>query len=199
MMRSDDEIWHDVREELDWDPQIGARGIAISVRGRVATLAGFVRTFGERVQAEAGAKRVAGVLGIVNDIEVRLSLLRRRSDRQIAREVLAGIEDELPPVCERIRVRVVDGRVTLEGYVERHHQRACAQDIAQGARGLRGISNYLIVKPRAMSREVKCIEPALWPQATRLTEVKAAPRVGVKNAFFGHCSNSAASLKESDR
>lgn len=155
MSRSDDAIMHDVREELDWDPQIGARGIATSVRGGVVTLAGFVRSFREKVQAEAGAKRVAGVVGVVDDIEVRLSLLATKSDPQIAREVLGGIKSVLPTVHEQIHVRVVDGRVTLEGYVESQYQRARAEEVTQQAKGLRNISNDIVVNPGMRSGEAE--------------------------------------------
>jgi osmotically-inducible protein OsmY len=151
MLRSDQEIMHDVREELNWDPQIGARRIVISVCSSVVTLAGFVRSFGEKVRAAAAAKRVAGVVGVVNDVEVRLSLLARKSDPQIAREVLGGIQAELPTLQQRIRVGVVDGRVTLQGYVEWRYQRARAEEVAQRAKGVRSISNDILVKRQILS------------------------------------------------
>jgi osmotically-inducible protein OsmY len=50
-MRSDHEIREDLLEELDCDPQIGARDIAVAVRDGVVTLAGFVRSHGERARA----------------------------------------------------------------------------------------------------------------------------------------------------
>lgn len=71
-MRSDQQIREEVQETLDQDPKISARDIAVAVRNGVVTLAGFVRAFGEKSRAEADARRVAGVLGIANDIEVRL-------------------------------------------------------------------------------------------------------------------------------
>jgi osmotically-inducible protein OsmY len=55
-------IRRDVLDELDWDPQVGARDIAVSVRNGVVTLAGFVRSFGEKAQADADAKRITGAV-----------------------------------------------------------------------------------------------------------------------------------------
>jgi osmotically-inducible protein OsmY len=155
IMASDNEIRHDVQEELDWDPQLGARDIAISVRNGVVTLAGFVRSFGEKAQAEADAKRVAGVLGLANDIEVRLPLIGRRPDPEIAREVVAGIQNEMPTLRERIRVRVADGRVTLEGEVEWDYQRERAEEVAGRVKGIRSINNDVVVKPQILPVEIK--------------------------------------------
>jgi osmotically-inducible protein OsmY len=155
MMRSDNEIRHDVQDELDWDPQIGARDIAVSVRNSVVTLAGFVRSFGEKAQAEADAKRVAGVAGLANDIEVRLPLLGRKPDPEVAREVIAGIKNDMPTVCERIRVRVADGRVTLEGQVDWQYQRGRAEEVTQRVKGIRSISNDIVVKPQLLPVEIK--------------------------------------------
>ncbi len=154
-MRSDKEIRHDVEEELDWDPQVGARDIAVSVRNGVVTLAGFVRTFGEKAQAEADAKRVSGVVGLANDIEVRLPLLGRKPDPDIAREVAAGIQSEMPTVGDKIRVRVADGRVTLEGEVEWQYQRGLAEEMAGRVKGIKSITNGIVVKPEILPLDIK--------------------------------------------
>jgi osmotically-inducible protein OsmY len=68
-MRSDSEIERDVREELKWDPDLDADDIAVSVKNGVVTLAGFVPSYSDRLEAEAAAKRVAGVLAVRSWIE----------------------------------------------------------------------------------------------------------------------------------
>ena len=145
-MRSDQQIREEVQETLDQDPKISARDIAVAVRNGVVTLAGFVRAFGEKSRAEADARRVAGVLGIANDIEVRLPLFERKPDPEIAREVLASIKREMPTVCEQILVRVADGRVALQGQVESQNQKASAEKLAGSATGVRSISNELAIR-----------------------------------------------------
>jgi osmotically-inducible protein OsmY len=154
-MRPDNEIRRDVLQELDSDPEIASRDIAVSVRDGVVTLAGFVRSFGEKSQAEADARRVEGVVGLANDIEVRLPLLRGKPDPEIAREVIARIHSEMPSLREQIRVRVADGRVTLEGEVESHEQRATVEDLVRRVKGIRRISNDIIVKPQILPLEIK--------------------------------------------
>jgi osmotically-inducible protein OsmY len=145
-MRSDQQIREEVQETLDRDPKIGARDIAVAVRSGVVTLAGFVRAVGEKSRAEVDTRRVVGVLGIANDIEVRLPLFGRKPDPEIAREVLASIKREMPTVCEQILVRVADGRVTLQGQVESQNQKALAEKLAGSATGVRSISNELAIR-----------------------------------------------------
>ena len=95
-MRSDSDIKRDVEDELRWDPDLDGTDIAIAVKSGVVTLAGFTRGYSDKLEAEAAAKRVAGVLGVANDIEVRLPSLDQRPDPEIAREAIAAIQHRLP-------------------------------------------------------------------------------------------------------
>jgi hypothetical protein len=117
-MRSDDEIKRDVEEELAWDPDIDNADIAVAVKDGVVTLSGFARSYGQRRAAEEAAKRVAGVLGVVNDVEVRLPIIHQRPDPEIARDAVDAIKLWLPFSYENIKVVVKDGWITLEGPVE---------------------------------------------------------------------------------
>lgn len=108
-MRCDSDIRHDIEALLDTSPKIATRDIAVAVRGGVVTLAGFVRGYGERASAEAEAKCVAGVVGLVNHIEVWLPLVSKKPDPQIARELAAAIRSDLPAIADHVRVRVAGG------------------------------------------------------------------------------------------
>jgi osmotically-inducible protein OsmY len=154
-MRTDSDIRRDIEQELDSDPEIGSRDIAVSVRNGVVTLAGFVRSIGEKAQAETDAKRVAGVVGLANDIEVRLPLFGGKSDPEIAREAVARIQSGMPTLREQIRVRVAGGRVTLEGEVESHEQRAIVEDLTRTVKGIKRISNDIVVKSPILPLEIK--------------------------------------------
>jgi hypothetical protein len=52
-MRSDSDIKRDVESELRGDPDIDSTDIAVAVKDAVVTLAGFVRSYKQRRQAEA--------------------------------------------------------------------------------------------------------------------------------------------------
>jgi osmotically-inducible protein OsmY len=170
-MRSDNDIRRDVEDELRWDPDIDATDIAVTVNSGVVTLAGFVRSFMQKYQAEADAKRVAGVVAVANDIEVRLPGVDERPDPEIARDALERIKEDLPYAWESIRVVVKSGWLTLEGDVEWNYQRERAETAVRRVRGVKGVTNSITVKPRAAPMEIKRkIEEAL----RRAAEVDAS-------------------------
>jgi osmotically-inducible protein OsmY len=161
-MRLDSDIRRDVEDELRSDPDIDATDIAVAVKDGTVTLTGFVRSFRQRRRAEQDVKRVAGVVGIVNNIEVRLPIIHRRPDPEIARDAVEAIKRELPLSWEKIKIIVEDGWITLEGDVEWHYQRERAEEAVQGLRGVRGVTNKIEVRPQVPPVEIKRrIEQAL--------------------------------------
>ena len=101
-MRPDSEVKRDVEQELQWDADIDASDIGVSVKGGVVTLTGFVRSYAQKWQAERAAKRVAGVVGVANDIEVRIPSVDQRPDPEIARDAVAALQRDLPEDGTRI-------------------------------------------------------------------------------------------------
>jgi osmotically-inducible protein OsmY len=161
-MRSDSDIKRDVEDELRWDPDIDVTDVAVSVHSGVVTLTGFVRSYMQKLTAEGDAKRVAGVIGVANDIEVRLPSIDERPDPEIARDAITQIKSELPYSWEKIRVIVKSGWLTLEGEVEWNYQRSRAEQAVLRVRGVKGVSNTIQVKPRVAPMEIKRkIEDAL--------------------------------------
>jgi osmotically-inducible protein OsmY len=154
-MKSDHQIELDVKDELQWDPNLGATDIAVSVKKGVVTLAGFVKNYADKYEAESAAKRVAGVLGVANDIEVRLPSIDERPDPEIARDAVAAIKSQLPISSENIKVIVKEGWVTLEGRVEWQYQRNTAETAVRRIKGVKGVSNLIQLKPRAQPSEIK--------------------------------------------
>jgi osmotically-inducible protein OsmY len=154
-MKSDTEIERDVKEELQWDPDLDATDIAVSVKGGVVTLTGFVKSYTDKYEAEAAAKRVAGVIAIANDIEVRMPSVDERPDPEIAREAAAAIKAQLPISSEKIKVVVKNGWVTLEGEVEWQYQRQTAENAVRRLKGVKGVTNLIQLKPHAAPSEIK--------------------------------------------
>src|SRR3984893_675465 len=155
IMKSDSEIERDVQEELKWDPDLDAEDIAVSVKNGVVTLAGFTRSYADRLEAEAAAKRVAGVLAVANDIEVRLPAIDQRPDPDIARDAVAALKAELPISYDRIKVIVKDGWLTLEGSVEWQYQKSTAENAVRKVKGVKGVTNVITVKPKVQPSELQ--------------------------------------------
>ena len=175
-MRSDSDIRRDVEDELRWDPDIDDTDIAVNVNNGIVTLAGFIRSYVQKYQAETAAKRVAGAVGVVNDIEVRLPDIDERPDPEIVRDAIARIKSELPYSWDGIRVIARNGWLTLEGEVEWNYQRQRAEEAVRRVRGIKGVTNDIIVKPRVAPVEIRRkIEEAL----RRAAEVDAS-RISVE-------------------
>jgi hypothetical protein len=58
--------------QLEWDPQVDASLIDVSVLSGVVTLTGCVETLTARLEAERAVNEVGGVTGVVNNLEVRI-------------------------------------------------------------------------------------------------------------------------------
>ena len=154
-MRSDEEIKRDVEQELRWDPDIDATDIAVAVKNGVVTLTGFVRSYSDKWEAERAAKRVDGVLGVVNDLEVRLPNIDERPDPEIARDAVMALKHQLPFSYENIKVIVKNGWITLEGEVEWNYQREAAEAAVRRVRGVKGITNKIELRPMVPPTDIK--------------------------------------------
>ena len=154
-MKADSDIKRDVEAELRWDPDINSTDIGVAVKDAVVTLTGFVRSYTEKWQAERDAKRVLGVVGVANDIEVRLPTSSQRPDPEIARDAVAALKHELPYSYETMKVIVKDGRLTLEGTAEWNYQRVRAEEAVRRVSGIKGVSNLILLKPTVAPSEIK--------------------------------------------
>src|ERR1051325_8594160 len=160
--QKDLKLKHDVEAELEWDPEVDARKIGVATTGGVITLTGHVGSYAAKWTAEKVAKRVFGVKGVANDIEVRLAADDHVDDDDIVQAALRALAWNLTIPKDRIRVIVSKGLLTLEGDVDWHYQKRAAEESVHFLRGVRGIYNQIAVKPHVYVRDVKAkIEAAL--------------------------------------
>jgi hypothetical protein len=144
-MRSDSDMKHDVEAALRLDPDIGAADIAVAMTSGVVMLTGSVRSDSRQRQAEGDVRRVPGVVGVANDIEVLRPV--DRPDPEIARDAAAIIKSELPNSFEDVKALVKDGVITLEGDVTSDHQRERLEWAMFRVRGAKRINSLLVLKP----------------------------------------------------
>lgn len=159
-LRSDESIRQDVIFELKWDPKITSSDIAVAVKDGVVTLSGYASSYWEKDAAEKAVKRVYGVRGVANDIEVKLS--STRTDPEIARDAVHEIESHISIPANKIKVTVKSGWVTLEGSVDWQFQKTLAESAVKKLRGVIGVTNNIEVKPRVSPTDIRSkIEEAL--------------------------------------
>jgi osmotically-inducible protein OsmY len=158
-------LQREVQEELEWEPSVNASQIGVAAtQPGIVTLTGTVATYAEKVSAERAAKRLSGVRAVANDIEVQPIGSMKRTDTDIAQAVLRALDWDIAVPHEKIKARVDNGWVTLEGEVVLQFQRAAAENAVRRLNGVRGVTNQirLQVRPSAQPAEVKNrIEAAL--------------------------------------
>jgi osmotically-inducible protein OsmY len=152
-VRTDDDIRNSVLEELKWDPKITSPDIAVAVKDEVVTLTGFVSSCWEEEAAEKAAKRVYGVRGVANDLQINLA--SERTDSEIARDAVHAIESHAGIPSDRIKVTVRTGWVTLEGSVDWQYQKSLAESAVKSIRGVLGVTNNIEVKPHISPADLK--------------------------------------------
>jgi len=155
-------IKKDVEAELQYEPSVSAAVIGVAVKNGVVTLTGRVSSLAEKYAAARAAARVEGVKAVANELEIGLLPADERSDEEIARSVANALtwNASVPP--DRVKAVVSQGWVTLEGTVEWYYQKDAAERAVRYLRGVKGISNNIVVKPTVTAAVVKGqIEQAL--------------------------------------
>ena len=166
-MTQDIHIRNDVQHELFYTPILNSARIGVAVEDGVATLSGSVETYEQKLAALRAAERVTGVRAVACQLQVRLPgphVLTDTGLAQAAANVLAW-DSAVPP--DRVRVRVENGWITLEGTLDWQYQKEAAANAVAGLTGAKGVDNLINVNPSLNSEGVKQqIESALRQSPT---------------------------------
>lgn len=153
-MKTDSEIQKDVMDEISWQPFLKTSEIGVSVKGGIVTLSGTVDAYSKKVAAENAAKRVAGVKAVAEDIDIEYTPQGKRNDTAIAAAVIDALKWHSAMQENKIKVKVENGWVTLEGDVEWEFQKNSARYMVENLHGVTGISNLIKIKPGVTPVEV---------------------------------------------
>jgi len=142
---SDEELERNVADELSWDPKIDDEAIAVSAEGGILTLRGTIGSFRQKREATKAAERVRGVIGVNNELNVKILTEERREDADLRGDVLRALllDSHIPT---GIDATVKDGFVTLTGGVDWQYQRNEAAFIAGNIQGVTGVDDQIYLK-----------------------------------------------------
>jgi len=154
-MKSDAQIQKDVMDQLKWEPWLNPAEIGVSVKDGVVTLTGLVDTYTKKIGAELAVRKIAGVKAVAEDIQVGISPGFVRTDTEIAAAVATALKWHTAVMEDRIKIKVEDGVVTLEGDVEWDFQRTAAANAIEGLTGVRKVNNFIVVRPAVKAADVK--------------------------------------------
>ena len=106
------------------------------------------------MRSDGDVKRISGRMRVTNEIEVRVDASDSRSDAEIARDLIANLNEELPFSCGYIKSTVKDGWITLGGEFEWNYQLLRASDCARRVNGVAGIKECINFAARASAAEI---------------------------------------------
>lgn len=155
-----------VEAELDWLPGVDAANIGVAVQHGVVTLNGHVSTYAQRVEVQDAVKRIKGVKGLAEELEIRPYGNIGAADDEVAGRVVALLNWDASVPHDSVKVEVAKGYVTLTGAVDWQYQRLAAERGVRALLGVRGLTNAITVKPHLQPKDIKNrIEAALRRQA----------------------------------
>ena len=105
---------------------------------------------------------------VEDEIQVRLGASDSRCDAEIACDLIANLNEELPFSCGHIKSTVKDGSITLEGEFEWNYQLLRASGCARRVNGVAGIRECINFAARASAAAINArIKDASMPGAQR--------------------------------
>ena len=161
-MKNNSELQTDVQDAIKWEPLMHAAEIGVTVKDGVVTLTGTVDSYGKKLEAEKAAKNVSGVRAVVEKIEVEFPHSWSRTDNDIAVEVLNALKSNWIIPAEKVKVKVENGLVTLDGELHWNFQREAAKTAVRYLSGVKGLTDNIIIKSETHDEiEKTSVESAL--------------------------------------
>jgi len=186
-MKTDIQIQKDVMEELKWLPDLNASEIGVAVKNGVVTLSGRVNAFSKKLSAEKAAKKISGVKAIAEDIEIGVSPIYKKTDAEIAAAVLDALQWHASIQKEKVKIKVENGFVTLDGEVEWQYQRTNITSAIEHLDGIRGVYNLISVKPFLAPYDIEDKIAAAFKRNAMIDAEKITADVkGSKVILHGH-------------
>ena len=175
-MKNNEELQKDVQDAIKWEPLLKAAEIGVIAKDGIITLTGTVDSYMKKSEAEEAARNVAGVKAVVEKIEINFGGWGRTPDTEVAAAVLHALKWNWEIPNDKIKIKVENGWVTLEGELEWNFQREAAKTVTSKLMNVKGVTNNLTITSETKGDlEQRDIESALarnWSLNDRDIRVK---------------------------
>lgn len=138
---SDDQIAQRALQVIDWNAQVPKNSVKVKVQKGWITLTGAVDWYFQKAAAEAGVRRLTGISGVSNSIEVKPHV----QAYDVKNKITAALERNAELEADAIKVAVTGDKVVLEGRVKAWYERELVERAAWSAPGVRSVEDNLSV------------------------------------------------------
>lgn len=136
---SDITLW--VKTAVDQDPRVDTPEVTVATRDGIVTLSGEVDSLAARNYAVQEAKKIRGVLGVIDELVVGPAF---RSDEQIEDAITRRLASNPEIESTDLVASSVDGEVTLSGTVSSWAEREEAELLASEVAGVKQVTNNIV-------------------------------------------------------
>ncbi len=140
---SDPQLTERIKQAIIKDERLSFQPIDVTVDQGVATLMGTVHSYRRKLAAIEITSSIDGCRDVIDRLTVHPEAIF--PDDEVTQNVSALLDAHADVTKEAIVVSVETGVVTLSGHVGSQWERAIAEDVARSARGVRDVTNLLIV------------------------------------------------------
>jgi len=154
-MQTDRQLKQNILDELVFQPNIDETQIGVTVDEGVVTITGEVNDYHKKVAAEKAVKKVLGVKAVVEDIEIRYGSNYQKSDKEIAKIIVAAFEWNTAVPENNIDIEIRKGCVFLTGEVEFSYQKVAANRVVKNIPGIKSVVNLITIKQIVAPKDVR--------------------------------------------
>jgi osmotically-inducible protein OsmY len=129
-----------VEKELGFDPRVDSAQITVANISGDVTLTGTVPSYPHYLEAANATRRVIGVTGVHNHLEVVLPDGSYRDDVKLATAANDALAQNVT-VPDNVEAIAEDGNITLTGTVSYGTERAAAEAAVAGLIGVRNVAD----------------------------------------------------------
>lgn len=139
---SDDEIAARALSVLKWNAVVPYEAVQVKVQDGWVTLLGTVDWQFQRVAAESGIRRLSGVAGVLNQIQIK----QRVNAGDVKRKIEEALKRSAEVEAASIHVLTLgNGKVALEGKVHDWQEREAVKRAAWSTAGVISIDDRLLI------------------------------------------------------
>ena len=136
---ADDQIAHRALSVIGWDVRVPLDSVKVKVEKGFVTLTGKVHWHFEKEAAEFAVRKLSGVTGVFNMIELK----PHPSTVDVKAKIMGALKRDAELEAGSIRVTIRDDKVHLEGQVKGFHERLVAERAAWSVPGVMGVEDRL--------------------------------------------------------